>query len=145
MYKFLLKPCSPKPVFAHGRTMATFCCPQLPFIPPPWCLALPQSWHIITGTNLFFSVFHKNAPTRSPERGQDKYFPHVEKLSWGEGGGCSQRHEMSATCFDPHQENQLKDLHSKKSFIWFPYGLDLHIIKVSKSGTIQTLLHSPGR
>ena len=28
-------------------------------------------------------------------------------------GGWSQRHEMSATCFDPHQENQLRDLHGK--------------------------------
>ena len=84
MYKFLFKPCSPKPVFAHGRTMATFCLPPTSFHPTPMMSCSPpeltyHNW----GQSVFFSAFLKNAPTRSPERGQDKYFPHVEKLSWG--------------------------------------------------------------
>ena len=84
MYKFLFKPCSPKPVFAHGRTMATFCLPPTSFHPTPMMSCSPpeltyHNW----GQSVFFSAFHKSASTRSPERGQDKYFPHVEKLSWG--------------------------------------------------------------
>ena len=108
MYKFLLKPCSPKPVFAHGRTMATFCLPPTSFHPTPMMSCSPpeltyHNW----GQSVFLVLFIKMHQLDPLNVARTNIFPMQRNCHEGGGEGrVRQSHEMSATCFDLDQEYQ---------------------------------------